>query len=168
MSRSRGRVQCNAVAHAPSLKSGYSARSVVAHAFEPSLGPGFEGEQARRQRVQQHEERATQSFARGANVRCCPRCGNPIEKNAGCEQMTCGAHAHHDLTHGHGCGLEFHWNQARPYQPNLAEVRQPPGYSAISEWLLRDQDFSSDQACFEVIYIYIYIYTYTLCYYVNL
>ena len=148
----RGGLQSNAL----SLKSGYSATSVVAHAFEPSPGRGFEGEQARRQRVQQHEERATQETARGYNVRCCPRCGNPIEKNAGCEQMTCGAHAHQHLTHGHGCGLEFHWNQARPYQPNLAEVRQPPGYSSILEWVLRDQDFSSDQAWSEAM-LYIYI-----------
>ena len=61
--------------------------------------------------------------------------------------MTCGAHAHENLTHGHGCGLEFHWNQARPYRPHLADaLRQPPGFSAILAWVMKDQDYSSAEA----------------------
>ena len=61
--------------------------------------------------------------------------------------MTCGAHAHKRLAHGHGCGLEFHWSQAQPYRPHLADVAgQPPGYSAILAWAVQDQDFASAQA----------------------
>ncbi|CAJ1415619.1 unnamed protein product [Effrenium voratum] len=96
--------------------------------------PGFENERLRRQREDQEQERLDQMHA-SQNARCCPHCGRIIEKNAGCDVMTCGNHAHQRLQHGEGCGREFNWSQARPYRPTLSEARQPAGYSAILAWL---------------------------------
>ena len=54
---------------------------------------------------------------------------------AGCDEMTCGAHAHGQAQHGEGCGLTFLWSQAPRYQARVAEQRQPPGFSAILAWV---------------------------------
>ena len=61
--------------------------------------------------------------------------------------MMCGAHAHsRGPDSGEGCGYEFNWSQARPYQPSLQETKQQPGFSAIVSWLESTGDFSSQEA----------------------
>lgn len=45
-----------------------------------------------------------------------------------------------------GCGREFNWSPARPYQPSLRETKRPPGFSAIVSWLESTDDFSSQEA----------------------
>ncbi|CAJ1444804.1 unnamed protein product [Effrenium voratum] len=99
--------------------------------------PGFESERLRRQREDREQERLDQMHA-AQNARCCPHCGRIIEKNAGCDVMTCGNHAHQGLIHGEGCGRDFSWLQSQPYRPTVSEARQPAGYSAILSWLTRE------------------------------
>lgn len=38
-------------------------------------------------------------------LRCCPRCNTPIQKNGGCNRISC------------PCGADFDWTLARPLRP---------------------------------------------------
>ncbi|CAK9070804.1 unnamed protein product [Durusdinium trenchii] len=107
--------------------------------------PGYEDEKRRRQREDQEQERLDQlQVSQGG--RHCPHCNRVIQQNGGCDQMLCGGHAHTNPLHREGCGREFFWSQARPYQPSVLETRQPPGFSAIATWLMDTDDFISDVA----------------------
>ncbi len=50
--------------------------------------------------VQSTGENATKNYLQ-ANTKQCPKCGNAIEKDGGCEHMTCRMPG--------GCGYEFCW-----------------------------------------------------------
>ena len=52
--------------------------------------------------VDQRADRAFRRFARHVNLRACPRCSAPIEKNGGCPQMCC-----------YACRFQFRWHAAR-------------------------------------------------------
>ena len=52
--------------------------------------------------VDARADRAFRRFARHVNLRACPRCSAPIEKNGGCPQMCC-----------YACRFQFRWYAAR-------------------------------------------------------
>ena len=96
--------------------------------------PGFEDEQERRARQDRENQRLDEEHVAGdVRVKACPHCGNAIERTQGCNHMVCHSPP--------GCGRSFDWNTSQPHRPNLQEVQQPPGFSAIVSWLTK-QDFS--------------------------
>ena len=44
-----------------------------------------------------------------------PKCEERLEKNAGCDHMVCGKHAHGGKMGNIGCGFSFCWLCERPY-----------------------------------------------------
>lgn len=49
------------------------------------------------------------------HLRLCPGCSRPIEKVSGCDSMVCGRNYHGGDAQD-GCGLNFDWNNAKPYK----------------------------------------------------
>lgn len=49
-----------------------------------------------------------------AHTKKCPTCRSPIEKNDGCDHMTCNKYSG-------GCGGEFCWRCMAPYEPILRD-----------------------------------------------
>ena len=52
--------------------------------------------------LSEHEQRAFKRAARRLNLRLCPSCNAPVQKNGGCSHMTC------------RCGAHFEWSSAKP------------------------------------------------------
>ena len=48
-----------------------------------------------------------------------PKCEERLEKNAGCDHMVCGKHAHGGKMGNIGCGYSFCWLCERPYDNHV-------------------------------------------------
>jgi hypothetical protein len=88
----------------------------------------FNAERARHQgetkRLQAIAERFKQDEAwKAANCRLCPSCERVIEKIDGCNAMVCGRNYHGGGTQD-GCGHNFNWTAAPPYQGADVKARQ--------------------------------------------
>jgi len=59
---------------------------------------------------------------KATHCRLCPHCGRIVEKIDGCDSMRCGSNYHGGGLQ-QGCGKEFDWNMALPYQPQ--RVKRP-------------------------------------------
>jgi hypothetical protein len=58
-------------------------------------------------------DRAMEDLIKSGRFKRCPNCGVPIEKNEGCDYMTCGTSAHgklSDALRNGGCGYQFKWS----------------------------------------------------------
>jgi hypothetical protein len=80
--------------------------------------------------IARHNELEADEQWKAQNCRLCPSCNRPISKVDGCDSMVCGR-AYHGGDQQPGCGAEFNWASAKPYEANVAR-RDLPAFSDAS------------------------------------
>lgn len=86
--------------------------------------------------IARHNELEADERWKAENCRLCPSCSRPISKVEGCDSMVCGR-AYHGGDQQPGCGKEFDWTAARPYEVHIKRHKVPTG---IADSRLRGRD----------------------------
>ena len=72
--------------------------------------------------LSEHEQRAFKRAARRLNLRLCPSCNAPVQKNGGCSHMTCRYGAHFEWSSAKGAGDKTFRYRTYRYAKKGAEV----------------------------------------------
>jgi hypothetical protein len=68
------------------------------------------------ERQQRYNELLADENYKAQNCRLCPHCQRPVQHLGGSDAMICGQN-YHGGDQQSGCGKNFNWSQATPYQP---------------------------------------------------